>query len=343
MKNLLIALICFVSSNLIFAENTKNFPFLFDYQNKSNIKLTELSFDLNKKYSEHVFNSSAENLVIASFPVSLDKFGTVKLKQMSPVFDVNTDWITVKNINTESFTPPVILTYEGTIEDEPDSRIILTYSNGCLFGSIQRSDGSIFSILPDLYTEEIVQKHYFSMGVLTAGKSPYLCFTAEPHIDIPDSYQQQSKSYETQLAPSKLLEVKIACEATSEFYDLFANLDKATAYIVSVIANTSKIYEENLNVRMKISYFLIWQNSTVDPYRSGNLLSDKLWLMPTLWENKPVDRAITVLFASLAAQQGGVSVAGIAMGGQPGRGNLCSKDDGYCVLGIKGGVQFSRS
>jgi hypothetical protein len=336
---ILILTLALISFSLISAEN-KQYPFIFEQSSYSpQLENKSTKLELNRSYSEFAFDGVSKEIKFERFPVALSKYNAVTLKLSSNSIDENTVWVRNSMGIEEAYHPKPIYIYQGYINNEPDSKILLTYSCGNIFAYIYHGDGSLFSIVPDLKTNEIMQIHYVLSGAVTEEMSPYLCLTPEHTFEQTEQSDYKKIDY-SQLAPSKLIEIKVACEATSEFYELFANLDKATAYMVSAIAHTSKIYEENLNVRLKISYTLVWENSELDPYRSENLLSDKLWTMPSLWENKKVDRAITVLFASLIAQKGGEGVAGIAMGGEPGKGNLCNPEYGYCVLGIRGGVLF---
>lgn len=327
-----------------YADN-KAIPFLFHYINhKEEIKLFNehgTFFFLNKNYSESVFAIKPDTLFIESFPVSHTQNENVTLFAAQSPLDNQTSFsIAGKQEENYYFNTSAFKVYKGTISSITDAEITLTYYAGDIYAIIEYSSGEIFSIFPDRQETNIDLKHYLIEGnILDDGNLPWLCLTED--VTHTSNFDEDIKKLNPQpLNSSKIYEVKIAAEATSEFFNLFLSNDKAIAYIGSVITHISKIYEENINTRFIISHILIWQNSQLDPYINENLLSDKLSIMPELWEKKPVDRAITVLFASLAAQQGGVNVAGIAFGGQPGKGNLCNLDYGYCVLGIRGGVNF---
>lgn len=294
-----------------------------------------LSLELIQNNLEQTFSGNYNKIVINNFPVTNTDLQSITLQLLPDIFDKDIKLVTRDEIGFSEFPKPKIALYAGYIGDDIDSKIYLSYSNGILLATIKHSDGTSYSINPDFNNNTFNGNHVLK-STNSNSQLPYLCFTPDIKT-IRNEYEDIYKAkYDKPLSPSKLYEVKVACEGTSEFFEFYNNLDKASAYMASVMAHTSKIYEDQFNTRLIISYVLIWQKSTLDPYKQANLISDKLDLMPDQWTNKTVDRAITVLFASLAAQQGGVSVAGIAMGGQPGKGNLCSKFSGYCVIGING-------
>jgi hypothetical protein len=305
-------------------------------QTSSTIKI-----DVNKFKADQLFNSRSDILIINNFKMDNYTAYNLELKKDIEPFDETTQFEFISDKGIESYPPPEIKFFSGKIDNDPDSKVYISYYDGMMTCIIKTGSNDAYSIRPVFNPSDRSISHYLSSSnKVTDSLNKYNCLTLEVELESTEFQDIVKQSNNIQLAPSKLMEVKLACEATSEFYKLFNDKDKATAYISSVIKHTSKLYEEFLNTRLIISYFLIWTNSTLDPYINENLISDKLFIMPDLWKNKNVDRSIAVLFASLAAQQGNVSVAGIAFGGQPGRGNLCSKDNGYCVLGIRGGENY---
>jgi hypothetical protein len=322
----------------------KTYPFIFEESIKINdIILGESPaelMDLNTEYARYVFDGKSGEILFEHFPVAFNTSAVVKLKLSYNSVSEETKWMTVDENGLHSYKPKQILTYYGTIEGDKGSQVFLTYSAGNIFAVIRHATGEVYSISPEYKTNKLIQLHFMILGdKLKSGKLPWLCLTEES-IGGSTFGEDLKHLNDTPLSPSRLIDVKVACEATSEFYYLFFDLDKASAYISSVISHSSKIYEQNINVRLTISYVLIWQNSDLDPYKDLSYLNDKLGMMPKQWQNKEVERSIAVLFASLSAQPGGTYVAGIAFGGSPGRGNLCNSKWGYCVLGIRGGVKF---
>jgi hypothetical protein len=339
----------FVYTSLFLLLNTYNltgrtFPFIFEESKEStNIQLGEQtaeSMDLNTEYAKFVFAERPGEITFENFPVAFNSSSPVHLELSYNSLNDETEWMTVDEKGLHKFVPKRVLTYYGEIESEPGSKVFLTYSAGNIFAVIRHASGEVYSISPEYKTGKLIQPHFLTSGDnLNSDTKPWLCLT-EDATDGHTFTEDLKHLNDTPLSPSRLIDVKVACEATSEFYFLFFDLDKASAYITSVISHASKIYEENINVRLTISYMLIWQDGNLDPYKDLPYLNDKLGMMPKQWKNKEVERSIAVLFASLSAQPGGTYVAGIAFGGSPGRGNLCNSKWGYCVLGIRGGVKF---
>ena len=318
---------------------------LFNYDNTQTSRFLNINNSLliNLKTIEldRIFSSNPDEITISNFPVSVKKYQKIIINKLEQPFDNETQFITSSSGGMVSFPAPKIALYSGIIEDDLDSKILLSYSNHVLYCTISNSDGLSYSINPDIGYNNIDCTHILkSVTPDNPNEIPFICQTPDYTTHSSEAEDNFKNNADKPLSPSKLYEVKVACEATSEFFNMFQDLDKITSYMTSVIAHTSKIYQDNFNTRLIISYVLIWQNPQLDPYLSSNLLSDKLYVMPDLWRNKNVDRAITVLFASLAAQQGGVSVAGIAMGGEPGKGNLCNTNQGYCVIGVYGSYNY---
>ncbi len=324
--------------------DAKEVKTLFEQKFKrDNISLANQSAEvifLDTKYAEYIFQDKPDEIIISEFPISTDAEAKVTLNLSQNVISNDTKFMTVDEGGMHPYPRPKILTYFGYLNDDKESKVYLTYSANQIYALIQLSSGEIYSISPEYSTNDALQKHFITRGDKFFGVAPpWICLTDDATGN--HTFTEDLKHLnDVPLSPAKLIDVKVACEGTYEFFRLFYSLNQATTYISSVMAFASKIYEENINVRLTISYFLIWQKQDLDPYKDAPFLPDKLSLMPEYWENREVDRSIAVLFASIEAQPSGTSVAGIAYGGTPGKGNLCNTQWGYCVLGIKGGVQF---
>jgi hypothetical protein len=322
---------------------------------KDNIKIKDLALEtsnLNQTFlsishteSENIFLSGAKNIILDNFPISIKNNGTIKLQYANPITDANTQWMAGTNNDIQQVKGPEIVSFKGEIEGEKDSRIYLNYFAGKLYGYIRYSDGEQFSIAPNLNNKEVpgeMNLHSVSemdWSVYPASDFNFLCGAEEYHGNEIENHS--IKFDKDNIQSTKLLQANIAIEGEYFYYQLCgSNYNAAAAYIANVMALSARIYEEYLNVTFYLPYVLIWQESTGDPYYNRVYLSQKLWRMPDAWKDRNVDRSLAVLFADLNNQPGTYRIAGISMGGDPYVGSLCSYDQGYCVLGIRGNYKY---
>ncbi len=303
--------------------------------------LPNISFKLVPSVIREIFTSDYDRVLIQNFPI-LDK-GTSNLvldRAMIP-FDQNSEFYCGTRNGLIRTKAPILMCLSGKIVGEPNSFVFLNYTEFGLIGTIQTEDGKIYTLAPEYQTKDGNHILTESNSQVIDKNNIFTCLT-EDYSGNSNEIEDFFKLYkdDVPLAKKPLLEVKLACEGTSDFYSIFGNSQSAIAYIASVIAQSSKIYQEFLNVRLYIGYVVVWEDSWEDPYTGTANLSQKLDKMPSIWKGKSIDRALTVLFANLASQPANETVAGISFGGTPYYGSLCNKDYGYCVLGIRGNAKY---
>ncbi len=298
-----------------------------------------VAFELNYSVAREFFTGDYETLEILNFPLVNSEDINLSLSRAYIPFDQNTEFYRGTANGLLPMKAPNVMCLSGKIQGEPHSFVFFTVTDLGFIGTIQKENGLIYTIAPK--NQSKTGEH-----ILTNSNSQILdkdlifeCLT-DDYAGTSREYEDVFKYKDQTLAPSQLLEVKLACEGTSDFYKIFGNSTSATAYITAVIAQSSKIYEEFLNVRLYIGYVVVWEDDWEDPYYGTKDLSEKLQKMPSVWKGKTIDRALTILFANLANQPANSTVAGISYGGTPYIGSLCSKDWGYNVLGIRGNAIY---
>lgn len=298
-----------------------------------------VTFEINYSVAREFSTGDYQTLEILNFPLVNTKDVNLSLSRAYIPFDQNTEFYRGTSNGLVPMKAPNVMCLSGKIQDQPHSFVFLTVTDLGFIGTIQEENGLIYTIAPK--NQSKTGEH-----ILTNSNSQILdedlifeCLT-EDYAGTSREYEDVFKYKDQTLAPSQLLEVKLACEGTSDFYKIFGNATSATAYIASVIAQSSKIYEEFLNVRLYIGYVVVWEDEWEDPYYGTKDLSEKLQKMPSIWKGKTIDRALTILFANLANQPANSTVAGISYGGTPYIGSLCNKDWGYNVLGIRGNAVY---
>jgi len=301
-----------------------------------------LKFEVNQSVLKEVFTSDFDEVKVKNFPLVGSKTVDMTLQRAFIPFDQNTEFYIGKNGQLLKTKAPQLITLTGTIDGNSNSFVFLSLTDFGGLGTVQGGEGELYSIAPNLFTKN--SEHILTnINTQVADvNNIFKCFTEDysgnssEGEDLIKFYKQD----DVPLAKKPLLEVKLACEGTADFYKIFNNEQKAMAYIASVIAQSSKIYQEFFNVRLYIGYVVVWTDEWDDPYYGTQNLSEKLNKMPSIWRNKSIDRALTVLFANLASQPANETVAGISYGGTPYYGSLCNKDWGYCVLGIRGNATY---
>lgn len=301
--------------------------------------IPSVSFEVNYSVLKEIMFGEYEQLRIKDFPLVNGDAIDLFLKPAYIPFDQNTEWYRGTKNGLIRTNAPNLLTFAGRIYNDDQSFVFLALTDFGLIGTIQRSNGEKFTIAPASNSKTGEHLLTSSNEQILDSENIFECLTKDYsgfHTEANDLLKYKDEP----LYSSNLLEVKLACEGTSDFFSIFNDVTKAKAHIASVIAQSSKIYEDFFNVRLYIGYVVIWEDSWEDPYTGTQDLSEKLYRMPNIWRGKQIDRTLTVLFANLANQPANSTVAGISFGGTPYVGSLCNKDWGYCVLGIRGNAKY---
>lgn len=329
--------------------NSKDFISFTNKQTAPDNKLASSDnsqiFHINQNNAENIFLSKFQKLTINEFPISDMEFGTIHLNRVRSIIDANTQWLKGTKDGILPAEAIEIFSFEGTIKGEKDSKVFLNYSQGKLFGIIQRQNEEQFAVAPDIFHADKKNNlipHILSVadfGEQSSDENIDFCGTADYTGDATEIYF--GKDYNDKLQSSTLLQAPIAVEGEYYYYLLMReDYERAALYIANVMSLAARIYEENTNITFYIPYVLIHVDENSCLYDNRETLGEKLTVMPSVWRNRNVDRAIAVLFADLNRQPSGYRVAGISMGGTPYKGSLCSKNRGYCVFGIKGNYQY---
>jgi len=313
----------------------------------SNIRMSEpLPFSVKKDYANSIFLSGYYGIKLNNFKISQDFTGNLNLKPAIAAVNEHTEWYKVEKGKFIRVTGPYVTSYEGKIEGQPGSSVYLNYYDGNIFGFIETEDKEVFSISPDrTNSANLTSAHFISNTSIESEQTdfnPFVCLTedyAGANNEKEDFYKYGG--YDKPLASSKVLQVNLLCEGSYDYYTLMgSNFDYCGTYIASVINQSSKIYQDNINVHLVVSKVVIRTDEASDPYLNDSDLSDKLMTMPSVWNNNNLNRSLVVLFANLMDQPAGTIVAGISMGGTPYVGSLCDEVQGYCALGIRGMYKY---
>lgn len=333
-----------LQTNFIFSKDyIIDSKFLIRNLSKADVltNVESVALEINPSVAREVFTADYDKLVIKSFPLVGETSVDFTLERAFIPFDQNTEFYRGTKNGLVRTKAPNLMALAGKIDEEQNSFVFLSFTDFGIFGTIQHENGDIYSITPNTSSKSFEHILVSSNASVLNENRIFTCLTqdyAGTATEAIDFLKYYSK--EEPLAKKPLLEVKLAVEGTSDYFKIFGNSQNALAYMTAVIAQSSKIYQEFFNVRLYIGYAVVWEDEWDDPYYGTKNLSEKLQKMPNVWRNKSIERALTVLFANLANQPSSETVAGISYGGTPYYGSLCSKDWGYCVLGIRGNATY---
>ncbi|MGB9770645.1 MAG: M12 family metallo-peptidase [Candidatus Kapaibacteriota bacterium] len=342
---LLICFLSFLSIPLLAKELVIDSKFLIRNSSSAIVldKTPGIVFEVNNSVVREVFTADYDVVKIKEFPVLEGKNVTLSLQRSFIPFDQNTEFYRGTRNGLVKTKAPNIMVLSGTIDGYEKSSVFLAFADFGILGTIQENETKIYSISPKLKEKNTLEHILTNANVQANDEAEiFRCLTEDYSGNSTEAGDliKFYKENEVPLAKKPLLEVKLACEGTNDFFKIFGNSQNALAYMAAVIAQSSKIYQEFFNVRLYIGYAVVWEDEWDDPYYGTKNLSEKLQKMPSVWKNKSIDRALTVLFANLASQPANETVAGISYGGTPYYGSLCNKDWGYCVLGIRGNATY---
>ncbi len=306
-------------------------------------KYNEFSINLNE--ANQVFqNKTNQSLVIENFPISLNAKGTLSLIKVKSCIDEETEVYIVGNGKETRGSIPIIDSYTGTINGYENSFVFLTYTNDGFIGTLRINDEEYnFS-----YTAANTNNNAIHT-ISPTDKSIFEKYNVKScGTNTEDFTTNVVKEKNNSIQANKLVEINLAVEANYEFFALMKlDTNKAKNYMVACIDYSSRIYEKEVNVFLKIGSMFLYIDEIDDPYVnvSGRDfdLQDRLTFMPSVWKGSKktnIVRTFSVLFADIKVQPSNSVIAGIANGGEPKTGNFCSKDRGYAVFGINGNASF---
>ncbi len=318
-------------------------------QSESKTPSTTIStYDINKNNCEYVFKYSGENLKIENFPINSIDYGTVILHRVKSAVDVDTKWWRRTKAGLIEGAPPEILSYAGTIDNNPDSKIFLNYCGSNLFAYIRSNDGYQYDMVSayDSKNSNVTRITISEQNSNFTGQqdvTPFECLTQDGALESSEQADLFKYGNELQKDNNKLYEVRIAIDAISNFFQAVgSDYNKAANYVAAVMSQVSYLYEENFNVRLYVPYVMIREIAEEDPYviYEYNDFETKLTNMSRIWsgswDQRPEKVALIFMFASLSGQPGGSLVAGLSYSGVPGKGVLCDTKYGYGIAGVNG-------
>lgn len=267
--------------------------------------------------------------VVRRLPFRLPNGPTITLVvERFTVFDAESDVYLVERNGRRKVTPIRQLLLRGTVEGIAGSRVVLAVLPDQAYGIISAGASTYY-----------LQPYQLEQGTVVCFPSsaarhpaPWSCgqedLTDQPPI-APMPPSQKGKQGGTDQQQAFVRTLPLTMEGDYDMYlDHGQNAAKAIAYAEAVTAASSDIYWRDVNARLRIARFELW--TVVDPYpgtTSGTLLTQyrDRWRA----QHAAVNRATSILLSGVNGI-GGVAYVNV----------LCSKQNGYSVVGLNNNVNY---
>ncbi len=303
------------------------------------LRAQSAAYWVSKPALSAVAAAPVQEIEISDFPIGVGQIGTLRLERTRSSVDGQTQWwIGVRAprdgqpAELRPFHGPTQYAFRGEINTEAGSRVWLSIIDGQLYAIIHRSDGTIYSIEPTAEVAANGTEHILSPTTTGDNLWRWVCSAAE----LPDYAEQlgslQKKSSDV-MQYSPLLQANVAVETTTSLYQrLGRSTSRVASYIAAVFSMASRIYEDEVNVTLLVSWVMIWTeppDGEEDPYQNDSdiaaLLSEVSQFWNRNWASIPRD-LVHVMTSPSSTDVGGIARLG----------TLCNRGSAYSVSGIRG-------
>ncbi len=279
---------------------------------------------------------------LRDFPLSASEVGSVRLRRVRSVVDGQTQWWRgvrpARNGEPELLLPApgiVQFVFDGEVVGEPGSRVTLSVVGGEIYGIVRRSDGRSVGLVPTGQRWGQYVEHALSDA---RGTEPMQWVCAVEQMPEYWEWLRQAKEPSAPVPQALTLrQARVAVEVLSSIYLRFnRDYDREAAYVASLFAMVSRIYEDEVNVTFTLPWVLIWlapPDGEEDPYQNDNDIGALLGEVSTYWTQ--TRRTVQRDLVHVMTAPGGTMVGGIAR-----LNTLCQTSSAYSVSGIRGAYQY---
>jgi hypothetical protein len=303
----------------------------------SMLKQSVHTFSLDKSIASTIFGANSKELQLTNFPISLNALGDISLTMSSSVIDANT----IIMIGNKRVPIPSIVTYQGSINGEKGSTVLLTYADGEVFGWVSRANGATISFSPEDTKHTLKKEHvmYNESSLHSALNMPTkACGTEEySHTGIKTWEVEAQLRKGEKVLDNRMLEMQIILESTTTFFTKISsrNETRAMNLMVSMTNAVNALYRRELNLNIIVPFIQIWTDEQPDPYQNDGANTPALLNEVQNRWSKITNRTRDIVHCFDAmgnAQAGAGFVAGIANG----IGALCNGalSNAYSVTGV---------
>lgn len=273
---------------------------------KNYIRLKDSPEFEHSRFRPMVFNSDILNefrnydrLTIRNLSLTSDITIDINLTRTKNIFDAQTKFYR----SHEKDESPDFRIFIGTIKNKEKSKIVITVSNNLFFGMFTL-DNDVYFISPS--------QNNLSEYIITDTKQlgPIRTLCGNDSMNTPDEILAILDKIENHDKPlgDEMLELELALETDTEFFKATgSDYEKARAYILTLITQMSMIYQEFINVSIKLTWLKIWTDNPSDPYDAKGDYSVLLERAIPYWNNNynDVDRDLYHVCTSINYGGGG--------------------------------------
>jgi len=287
--------------------------------------------------------------VVSDFPLGLDGSRTLRLDQLEP-FAPGARLEVVAPTGTRSLPLPDAAYFAGSLDGDPASRVLLVARPDVVHGFAVAAGGVYVFGPAESGTTHVSYALRDVDPAVHRGPGSFCDNPGHPELaDTPAAHAQALASPsalpspqalgslpEVADDPPPLREADLAIETDGELRAKFASDEAATAYVASLIAAASAIYERDVAVRLRISYLRLWASAASDPWTAtatGAALNElrAYWLDSANGMSQVAGPRDTVHFVSGKAVQGGVAYVDV----------LCNQSYGFAVSQVRGSFDLA--
>ncbi len=255
--------------------------------------------------------------------------------QRITVIDRSTRIEEMATVGTRVVTVPDESYFTGRVRGDAGSRVVLVAAAEGVRGFVIKG-GRVFVFGKD----PVGRHHVLPLPDSAASESPGRTFHCDNDLHPELARAAMAGALpgtalpRDAVAPGTVLELKVAIDTDNEFLAKFPSASAATSYLALLVAATNAIYQDELGVRLRVTYIRVW--ATPDPWNSGDP-SEALDEVQTFWLN-PVN--------GMDAKAGVRNVVGFVsgkaiFGGIAYLAGACDSGYGFAVSQVSGGFSVS--
>ncbi len=249
----------------------------------------------------------ADTAILHDFALTTDLFVTLDLERRNII----KEGATLRLNADDTFEAPNVVMLGGQVAGDSESFVYLAFSENMTMGFIETmGEQYILSSGPNTENLDTV---VYNTATLPAGAINFADLACKA-IPIPDRVVQNDGNSARDVAflgdpPCRVADVAI--ETDTEFRtDLFGgNQSDAADYATMLVGAVSEVYEQDLNVKLNISFLRIW--TSTDPWTENGSTVDQLFQFQDYWNaNMTSEERAGAHFLSGRSLGGGVAYVG---------------------------------
>lgn len=298
------------------------------------------------------FFTPTDYLIVDNFPVTEKLNSTIHLRRKTTtIIDPSTRW----HLGDGRIIPtPALQMYTGFDEKDPKSKIVLLYGQGQIIGSIRSSDGTIRTLGPTWADAVNKGEHALAESDGIESLKNFRCMNdVVPSTSADDDDSQTADPIKVPTF-GDMLEIDVAFEIDYPVYlkvrrsnlSEEENLSNTILYVASLLAQSSAMYEDEVNVSLKLApdpwMWLSDSDQGYPGYQDDGVKTDAGEILSRFAQrrrNQNDPRDIAHLVTSVTGNAS-VFAAGVAYSGSNYSGTICSRQLGYGISSINVNVNW---